>query len=45
MQRLQSLQDRDPRQGQSPRFGNHVTLQGDKEGIIRVGQTVKLITP
>ena len=44
MQRLQSLQDRDPRQGQSPLFGNHVTLQGDKEGIIRVGQTVKLIT-
>ena len=44
MQRLQSLQNRDPRQGQSSLFGNHVTLQGDKERIIRVGQTVKLIT-
>lgn len=44
LRRIRLPEDRDPRQGQSPLFGNHVTLQGDKEGIIRVGQTVKLIT-
>ena len=38
--RMRLPEDRDPRQGQSPLFGVHVALEGDKVGVVKVGDSV-----
>lgn len=43
LRRIRLPEDRDPRQ-LSPLFGNHVTLEGDKEGVISLGQAVMVIS-
>jgi len=38
--RIRLPEDRDPRQGNSPLFGVHVAPDGDRVGVIKLGDSV-----
>ena len=41
--RIRLPEDRDPRQGQSPLFGVHVTPEGSAVGVVKLGDSVTLV--